>query len=622
MLHDNEKRARLLEKANALPLCPGVYLMRDKAGRIIYVGKSRKLKNRVSQYFHDGEKGGKTDRMTERVEDFDIILCDNEMEALTLENTLIKRHAPKYNIKLKDSKSYPYIKVTVNDPYPRILMSRKRDADGARYFGPYSGTSVVYSILDTLQKTLGLAACKRSFPEDIGKGRPCLYRQMGQCVAPCAGGVTSEDYHVLIRDAMSILGGDTRAARRSLTERMIHHAENEQFEAAARCRDSIAALDRLSAKQIAVGDPEAEFDAVALYTGELASCLSIFYVRGGAIIDKEDLYFPAEKIVEPENISSLICALYAAREYIPKEILFRDALDDPEYALISDYLTRRAALLSGQPNHAKITVRTPKRGDARRLCELVYENARLRCQREQAQNERDAEVLVRLARLLSLEVVPERIEAYDISNLSGEHITAAMIVCENGRLKRADYRTFKIRSLTAPDDCAAMREALLRRFAHLKDPEGSFAALPDLILLDGGRGQVSAAKAALAEAGVDVPVFGMIKDEHHKTRSLTDGEEEISIAREQAVFVLVYKLQEEVHRVAVAHMDQAKRKTLRRSTLEDIPGIGPAKAKRLLQSFGSIGKIRAADEESLRRIGRLSERDAQAVAAYFANPAK
>ena len=622
MLESKEKRAQLRDKANTLPLCPGVYIMRDKAGKIIYVGKSRKLKNRVSQYFHDGEKGSKTSRMIEKVEDFDVILCENEIEALTLENTLIKRHAPKYNIKLKDSKSYPYIKVTVNEPYPRVLMSRKRDSDGARYFGPYSGTSVVYSIIDTLRKTLGLVSCKRSFPQDIGKGRPCIYKQMGQCVAPCAGGVTSEEYHALIRDAISILGGKTGEAKRSLTERMMRHAEAEQFESAARCRDSIAALDRLSARQVAVGDPDAEFDAIALYTDGLASCLSIFYVRGGAIIDKEDFFFPAEKIVELENISALICAIYSAREYIPREILFSENLEEQEYDLISDYLTRRARLLSGQPNHAKINVRTSKRGDARRLCDLVYENARLHCRHEQAQQEKDSSILIRLAQILSLEVVPERIEAYDISNLSGEHITAAMIVCEKGRLKRSDYRTFKIRSLSAPDDYAAMQEALLRRFARLSDKEGSFSVLPDLILLDGGRGHVSAAKTALAEAGFNLPVFGMIKDEHHKTRSLTDGAEEISIAREPAVFALIYKLQEEVHRFALTRMDKAKRKTLRRSILEDIPGIGPVKAKKLLLNFGSIGKIKTADEEALRRVGKLSQRDARAVVEYFANQEK
>lgn len=627
MLQNTEKRAQLLEKANALPLCPGVYMMRDKAGKIIYVGKSRKLKNRVSQYFHEGEKAAKTSRMVERVDDFDVILCENEIEALTLENTLIKRHAPKYNIKLKDAKSYPYIKVTVQEPYPRILMSRKRDADGARYFGPYSGTAVVYSIIDTLRKTLGLAACKRSFPKDIGKGRPCIYKQIGQCVAPCAGNVTSEEYQALIKDAMSILGGNTKEAKRSLTERMLRHAENEEYEAAARCRDSIAALDRLSAKQIAVGDPEAEFDAIALYSDGVASGLSVFYVRGGAIVDKEDFFFPAEKIVELENISSLICAVYSAREYIPREVLFYNTLDEQEYALIADYLGRRARLLSEQADAAKsatpkIGVRTPKRGDARRLCELVYENARLHCQRQQAEDERDSGVLVRLAQLLSLEVVPERIEAYDISNLSSEHITAAMIVCENGSLKRADYRSFKIRTLTAPDDYAAMREALSRRFAHLADSTGSFSHLPDLILLDGGRGHVAAARTVLAEFGLDVPVFGMVKDEHHKTRSLTDGEQEISIAREQAVFVLIYKLQEEVHRFAVSRMDKAKRKTLRRSSLEDIPGIGPAKAKKLLLNLGSIQKIGEADVETLRHVGKLSERDARAVADYFAGRKK
>lgn len=619
MAQQNGKLAELREKANGLPLCPGVYIMRDKQGNIIYVGKSRKLKNRVSQYFHENEKSNKTARMTERVYDFDVILCESEIEALTLENILIKRHSPKYNIKLKDSKSYPYIKVTVNEAFPRILMSRKRDSDGAKYFGPYSGTSVVYSVIDTVRKTLGLASCKRNFPRDIGRGRPCIYKQIGQCVAPCAGGVTSEDYHAIIRDAMSILGGDTKEAKRSLSERMQHLAQEENFEAAARCRDSIVALERLSARQVAAGDPDAEYDVIALYSDDLCSCISVFYIRGGAIVDKEDLYFSADKIIDRENLSAVVCELYSAREYIPREILIAAELDDGEYELMSEYLTEQAKKISNQGSKAKIIVRTPKRGDAKRLCDLAYDNARQFASRERAQTERDSSVLIRIAQLLSLEVVPYRIEAYDISNLGSEHITAAMIVCEGGRLKRSDYRTFKIRESSAPDDYAAMREALIRRFSHLTDPSGSFASAPDLILLDGGRGHVSAARAAMIEAGVDIPVFGMIKDEHHKTRSLTDGEEEISIAREQAVFVLIYKLQEEVHRFAVSRMDSAKRKTLRRSTLEDIPGIGPAKAKKLLRDFGSIAKIKAADEATLRSAGKLSERDARSITQHFAD---
>lgn len=599
---------RLLKKANSLPLRPGVYIMKNAAGSVIYVGKSRKLKNRVSQYFQNSQKNIKTAKMVSLVADFDFFLCDTEMEALTLENVLIKEHMPKYNINLKDSKSYPYIKVTTGEEYPRILVTRTRGADKAKYFGPYSGAGVAYNIIDTLRKTLGLPNCKRSFPRDIGKDRPCIYYQIGQCMGTCKKDSVKEEYSAAIDAALRVLGGDFDLARRELEKRMYRLAEQENFEAAAKCRDSIAALDQISERQKVVSSPKADQDVVALYSNEKCSVISVFYIRSGMLVDKDEFVFSADEIVSPEDIPTFLCGLYSARAYIPREVLLYNEADEESMEALS-------ALLGEKAEH-KVSVHRPRRGELKKLCGMVYDNAAEKAAKFEESLARDNKMLGKLAELLRLPQTPKRIEAYDISNLGKEHITAGMVVAVDGKLQKKEYRTFSIHTTDGIDDYGAMREALSRRIAHLADEGGSFSVKPDLILLDGGAGHVGTVRSLFVELGVDIPVYGMVKDEHHKTRALTDGENDIGIAREQSVFVFVYGLQEEVHRYSVGRMDSAKRKTLKRSVLEDIAGIGPAKAKKYLKAAGSLSALRQADIGQLASLG-IPPKDASAIVAYF-----
>lgn len=608
-----ELRRALLEKANSLPLNPGVYIMRDRNGKVIYVGKSRALKNRVSQYFHESaHHNEKTRKMVMNVGSFDYILTDTEIEALSLENSLIKQYSPKYNIKLKDSKSYPYIKVTVNEAYPRISVTRKRQADGAKYFGPYSGVATVYNILGTIQKTFGIASCTRRFPEDIGKERPCLNKHLGICSAPCTGEISSEEYRELFKDVITFLRGSFKECEKALREKMMYASDNLMFEAAARYRDRIEALAKLWQRQKVVGSPDMEEDVIAYYSDDLCSCISVFYIREGTITDTENFLFPAEKIIDEENMSAFLDELYNIREYVPKSILLDFTLPKEELDAIAVHIYNRVGI--------KPDIRTPERGERRQLCDMVRENARQQALIYKAQNEKDNTTLIKLASMLNLEVVPDRIEAYDISNFGKDNITAGMIVSEHGKLKKSDYRTFKISSTDGIDDYGAMREAISRRLSHLADD--SFGLPPDLILLDGGRGHVSVVRQLMREIGCDIPVFGMVKDGFHKTRALTDDENEISIAREQSVFMFIYKLQEEVHRYTITRMENAKSKKLKHSVLEEIDGIGTTKARALLSHFRSLAAVKKADRASLMRVPGISAANAEAIVDYFTKKGK
>ncbi|MBE6588312.1 MAG: excinuclease ABC subunit UvrC [Ruminococcaceae bacterium] len=604
----------LRKKALLLPKSPGVYIMEDKSGKVIYVGKSRALKNRVTSYFH-GAHNIKTEKMVSHVADFRYITCDTEMEALVLENNLIKQYTPKYNILLKDAKSYPYIKVTTNEDYPRVVMTRKRSEKGT-FFGPYSGTSTVQTLIATIEKTLGLPSCKKKFPEDIGKGRPCVYRQIGRCCGLCAGDVSRDEYGELIKCAIQLLKGNTRDVEEALIKRMMEAAEAERFEEAARCRDAVTALKKLSEKQKTQLSPDTECDIVALASHEGCDCAAVLYVRGGMICDSEYFMFGADEITGADSddgespFTAFLVNLYTAREYIPKEILLSFEMPDEDRALVSEYLSARA--------ERRVTVRTPVRGEGRKLCLMAEKDAVRHSETRRKREDTEEKILVSLAKALSLEVVPERIEAYDISNIGSEHITAGMIVSEKGRLKKSDYRYFRIKGKDTPDDYGSMRETILRRLSHLEDrSDSSFSAVPDLILLDGGATHVAVVREIMREAGYDIPVFGMVKDDHHKTRTLVTDTEELSIARDPELFRFIYKLQEEVHRFTVSRMTQAKRKTLKTSSLEKIKGIGPAKAKRLLLNFGSVSKLKEATAEEIRTIGKVSEADAEAVFEYF-----
>lgn len=601
---------RLRQKAAGLPMRPGVYLMKDSSSTVIYVGKSRKLKNRVSSYFVDTDKGIKTERMVSRVADFDYILCDTEMEALTLENVLIKQYSPRYNIKLKDAKSYPYIKIP-RGPYPKPEVTRQRRADGGQYFGPYRSASAAYEALETVRSIFALPSCKHSFPKDTGRVRPCLYRQMGRCCAPCVPDVEPDAYAALIDGARRVFEGHTSAAESELTRRMYEASDAELFELAAHYRNGIEALRQLSEKQKVVTDEADERDVFSLWEGESAGVLAVLQIRGGKLLYKNEYTFSAAELTESGDLLALLTEYYRDKTP-PREVLLDTEAEEEDLSTLSDYLS--------QLRGARVYVKTPKRGTLRHLCELARDNAKQKAETRLYTDAKAERTLARLASLLALETLPERIEAYDVSNLGHEEAVCSMVVFEDGEPKRSDYRTFRIRTADGADDYGAMEEALSRRLAHIGDGTASLGERPDLILLDGGVGHVHTILPLTAP--LEIPTFGMVKDDFHKTRCLTDGDCEISIATEAAVYGLVFAIQEEAHRVALRHMTARKRKTLRRSTLTNVPGIGPAKAKALLSAFGTIGAVKEASPEELMRVRGIHEADAYRIRAYYENAAK
>ena len=609
---------RLHAEAMQLPERPGVYIMRDSSDKVIYVGKSRNLKNRVSQYFGNTAKNAKTARMVASVRRFECIHCDTEIEALTLENTLIKQHTPRYNIRLKDAKSYPYIKLT-GEEYPRLIMTRKRLDDGGRYFGPYSGTQSVFSVISLMNKTFGLYSCKKKFPADFGKARPCINYQMGFCPGVCTGNVTKEEYAERVSSVAEVLRGNTAKVRRSLEEEMLRCAEEEQYEMAARCRDAIEALRKLYEKQKAVASPGTDRDVIGVYEDGAVTMLCILRVRDGSLNDKLEFPLAGDVIADNSAMISLLFEHYKMSEDIPERILLGLDCTADEMIFLADSLSSL--------NQRKVDISKPVIGDNKKLCELAAENAKQAAMKYIRDNEKTDEAAVMLASLLSLEVVPCRIEAYDISNIGSEHITAGMIVTEGGKFAKSDYRSFKIATTEGQDDYGALRETLTRRLKYLlpendtKEKNASFTAFPDLILLDGGVNHLSVALDVMDELGVSVPVAGMVKDEFHKTRALVafDGENycEINIAKQREVFVFIYKIQEEVHRYSIGRMTQAKRKTVKTSSLTKIEGIGPSKAKALLAAFGSYNGVKNASSEALKAVKGINSTDILRIRAYF-----
>ncbi len=598
----------LRQKAAGLPLCPGVYLMKNSSGEIIYVGKSKKLKNRVGSYFVNTNHGIKTDVMVSHVADFETILCDSEIEALTLENILIKKHTPKYNINLKDAKSYPYIKIA-DEPFPRISFSRDRKNDRAFYYGPYQSASVAHAAIETVNRAFSLPTCKRKFPRDIGKERPCIYAQMHRCIAPCTGNISEEEYSKIIASAKSILTGDIHSTVKALETQMLAYANEEKFEEAGRVRDTIRSLAALKEKQKIILDTDSTRDIWACFSNDLCHVLSTLAVRDGAISSKNDFLFGGGEIFDSESITLFLYNHYTQNPP-PHEILLGFELESGDLELLSEYLKDIAG--------KKCEIKTPKIGKLRHVCEMAEKNAKEAAEKHVAAQEKSDKTLIELAKLLQLEVIPERVEAYDISNLGSEHITAGMIVYSNGKFLKSDYRQFKIKSADGkPDDYLSMREALSRRLAHLSDGTGSsLSSTPDLILIDGGVGHIGVVNDVMREMNITIPAFGMVKDDFHKTRALTDGENEINIALHNSVFHLIYKIQEEVHRYTVGAMQNAKRKTLKHSELENISGIGKTKAKYLLSRFGSVKRIAELDESALTG-EKITAADAHAIAEYF-----
>ena len=596
----------LKNKARSLPLLPGVYVMRDKTDTVIYVGKAKKLKNRVSQYFQDtAAHTPKTRRMVSQIDHFDTIVASSEFEALVLECSLIKHHMPRYNILLKDDKGYPYIRVDWHKPYPVMsLVSRVAD-DGAEYFGPYGGRYTTQKVIDTIRFALKLPSCNSVFPRDIGKNRPCLNAQIGKCDGWCKGIPDAEVYSVRMRQAAELLRGKHREVLRDLTAERDLAASELRFEEAAILRDRIKAVESLSQKQIVTHGLSAQTDAIGFFENESKCGIAVLHFVNGNLLEKEHRVL-SQGFDAQETLSSFVKQYYVAGVNLPKIVLLPFAMEDSAIF---------AALLLKEYGK-KVEFRVPQRGENVKWIKLANENARLETERVTSYEEKLNGTLVKLGELLGLDGSPKRVEAYDISNTAGKDIVASMTVFSDGRPLKKDYRLFKIRGLTDQDDYASMRQVIARRFAHLNSGDVGFEKMPDLLLIDGGAGQVACAVEAQKTLGFSVPTFGMVKDDRHRTRALvaSDGRE-LSISGNPALFALIGRIQEETHRFAITYHRKLQSERLKISGLEQIEGIGPKRREQLLKTFRSLKRIRAASAEELQTV--LTEKQANAVYAFY-----
>lgn len=571
----------LKEKALSLPLSPGVYIMRDKADKVIYVGKAKKLKNRVSQYFQDTASHTlKTRLMVSKIDHFDVIVAASEFEALVLECSLIKRYMPKYNILLKDDKGYPYIRLDATAQYPSFSMVSKIAGDGATYFGPFGSRGTTSAILEALQITLKLPACKKIFPRDIGKDRPCLNYHMNQCDGWCQQGRTQEDYLERIDQARQLLSGNYKKVAQDIRNQMLTAADNMEFELAAGLRDRLNAVEALSKKQLVTAGTMADMDVIGYGQTETKACFAVLHFRNGNLLDKDYEVFSAPDDSE-SAVSSLMKQYYLSRGLAPKVVLLPFTVEDSELF---------SALLQQQSGRA-VRLRVPQRGDNVRLVELACKNALEEAQRLTSKEERISGTLQLLGKMLAMEP-PRRIESFDISNISGTDMVASMVVFEDGKPKKSEYKRFKIKDLLGQDDYAAMRQVVMRRFTHLKTGDKGFDKMPDLLLIDGGIAHATVAVEVLTELGLQIRTLGMVKDDRHRTRALVTTEGlEIAIDAQQAVFALIGTIQEETHNFAISYHRKLRSKRLQHSALDDINGIGPKRKEDLLKTFRSISAI-------------------------------
>ena len=581
----------LKEKALSLPLTPGVYIMRDKTDKVIYVGKAKKLKNRVSQYFQDTASHTlKTRLMVSKINHFDVIVAASEFEALVLECSLIKRYMPKYNILLKDGKGYPYIRLDVKAKYPTFSMVSKIADDGAAYFGPYGSRGTTTAILEALQTTLKLPACKKVFPRDIGKDRPCLNYHMGQCEGWCQQGRTRDEYLQRIEQAKQLLSGNYKKVAQDIRNQMLEAADNMEFELAAGLRDRLNAVEALSKKQLVTAGSMADTDVIGYGQTETKACFAVLHFRGGNLLDKDYEVFSAPD--EPEAaVSSLMKQYYLTRGLAPKVVLLPFAVEDSE--LFAEFMEQQ----SGR----RVRLHVPQRGDNMRLIELANKNALEEAQRLTSKEERISGTLQLLGKMLAMDP-PKRIESFDISNISGTDMVASMVVFEDGKPKKSEYKRFKIEDLPGQDDYAAMRQVVLRRFTHLKAGDKEFDQAPDLLLIDGGVTHAAAATEVLRDLDLNIRTMGMVKDDRHRTRALvTPDSREIRIDSQQAVFSLIGNIQEETHNFAINYHRKLRSKRLRGSVLDSIAGIGPKRKEELLKAFRSISAISQASLAELER---------------------
>ena len=607
------------EELKKLPAKPGVYIMHGEKDEIIYVGKAISLKNRVRQYFQSSRnKGAKIERMVTHITRFEYIITDSELEALVLECNLIKEHRPKYNTMLKDDKSYPFIKVTVHEPYPRVLFARRMKKDKARYFGPYTSGGAVKDVIELVRKLYQVRSCNRSLPRDTGKDRPCLYYHMKQCKAPCQGYISQEEYRKNINKVIKFLNGDFQDTISELMEKMQKASEEMRYEDAMEYRDLISSIRKIGERQKITGYGQEDRDIIAVAMDDSEdlrdqdAVVQVFFIRDGRLIGRDHFYLRVAKgDTKAQVLSSFLKQFYAGTPFIPSEIMLQCEIEDAD--IIEEWLSGR--------RKQKVHIRVPKKGTKEKLVELALENARmvLAKDRERIRREegRTIGAVHEVEEWLGLKNVV-RMEAYDISNISGFESVGSMVVYEKGRPKRSDYRKFKIKWVQGPNDYASMEEVLTRRFTHESNGEfDSFARLPDLILMDGGRGQVNIAMKVLNELGISIPVCGMVKDDHHRTRGLYFNNVEIPIDTSGEGFRLITRIQDEAHRFAIEYHRSLRSREQVHSILDDIPGIGDTRRKALLRKFKSVENIRDASEEELAQTESMNARSARQVYEFF-----
>ncbi|MGF7143633.1 excinuclease ABC subunit C [Anaerotaenia torta] len=615
------------EELKKLPAKPGVYIMRDKKDTIIYVGKAVVLKNRVRQYFQSSRNHTeKIRQMVGRVDHFEYIITDSELEALVLECNLIKEHMPKYNTMLKDDKTYPYIRVTVNEAFPRVSITREMRKDKSKYFGPYTSVNAVRDTLELLRRIYKIRTCNRVLPRDIGKERPCLYYHMGQCDAPCQGYLTQEQYRANIEEVMEFLNGNYARVGKMLEEKMLAASQEMEFEKAAEFRDLLGSVKLIANRQKITSTDQVDRDIIAFARNKEEAVVQTFFIRSGKLIGRDHFHLSGVEDEEDDHImASFLKQFYAGTPYIPKEIFLGTRTGEEE--LITEWLTSKR----GQ----RVYLKTPQKGEKERLVELARKNAELvlnqdleKIKREEA---RTVGALKELADYLGLPLV-ERIESFDISNTSGFESVGSMVVYEKGKPKKADYRKFKIKSIQGPDDYASMYEVLTRRFTHgIREQEqlrekqmdetlGSFTRYPDLILMDGGKGQVGIALRVLSELRLDIAVCGMVKDDYHRTRGLYYNNEELPIDKSSELFRLITRIQDETHRFAIEYHRALRGKAQVRSILDDISGIGPARRRALMKYFQSLEAIQAAEVEEIMKVPSMNRQAAEQVFEFFHKP--
>lgn len=595
----------LKERALSLPFAPGVYIMKDKSDRVIYVGKAKKLKNRVTQYFQDtASHSAKTRLMVSHIDHFDVIVAASEFEALILECSLIKRHMPKYNILLKDDKGYPYIRIDSKAKYPTLSMVNKISDDGASYYGPYGSRGVTQAILEALRLTLKLPSCKKQFPRDIGKDRVCLHYHMNQCSGWCQPGIAYSEYLFRTEQARQLLEGNYKKVAQQIRQQMLEAADRMEFELAASLRDQLNAIEALGQKQLVTAGTLADTDVIGYAQTEAKACFTVLHYCGGNLLDKDYEVFSIPD--DPEAaVSSLLKQYYLRRGLAPQIVLLPFEIEDSELF----------ARLLEQQSGRKTRLRVPQRGDNARLVELANKNAMEEAERISSKDEKISGTLQLLGKMLSIGP-PKRIESFDISNISGTDIVASMVVFEDGKPKRSEYKRFKVEDLDGQDDYASMRQVVGRRFTHYVQKDKGFDAAPDLLLIDGGVAHANVAAEVLRGINIRLPVLGMVKDDKHRTRALVTPEGmEIAIDGQQAVFALIGNIQEETHRFAITYHRQLRSKRLKYSQLNKIPGIGEKRKQELLKQFKSLASIGAASLDELERV--LPKNAAMAVYQYF-----